>query len=155
VKNLVQALFFHTWGNLYLFTARDRFKRNRRAASQKSFIVKLDVSEVGGVMTPPDPQLKGACCPGAFNPCACQVKKPVSKRAFHQMGQLASALLLLQRAFQIHLAPSCFNLQLQMQLAHRYAEDESMCEELESKDGRGIGRRDSNAVRRCTLTDSP
>jgi hypothetical protein len=33
-------------------------------------------------LTPPDPQLKGAWYPGAFNPCAYQVKKPVSKCAF-------------------------------------------------------------------------
>jgi hypothetical protein len=39
-------------------------------------------------LTPPDPQLKGAWYPGGFNPCTYQVKKTVSKRAFHQM-QLA------------------------------------------------------------------
>jgi hypothetical protein len=27
------------------------------------------------VLTPPDPQLKGAWCPGGFNPCTYQVKK--------------------------------------------------------------------------------
>jgi hypothetical protein len=33
-------------------------------------------------LTPPDPYLKGAWCPGGFNPRTYQVKKPVSKCAF-------------------------------------------------------------------------
>ena len=43
-----------------------------------------EVSRVVGrrTLTPPDPQLKGARCPGGFNPCAYQVKKLVSKFAF-------------------------------------------------------------------------
>jgi hypothetical protein len=34
------------------------------------------------LLTPPDPQLKGAWYPGGFNPCTYQVRNPVSKCAF-------------------------------------------------------------------------
>jgi hypothetical protein len=42
----------------------------------------LDSTCRAPTLTPPDPQLKGARCPGGFNPRAYQARNPVSKFAF-------------------------------------------------------------------------